>query len=462
MAIVILVSLIAVTVTFLVWDLVTRTAHRRRRDLVTFALLALLAVLALTGAIPWGGRYYLLAGVLLIHAAIAALRLLRARFADPAKAKAPKPVRPVRPVRRTVRAVCAVAGWTLATAPALLVPAHADLPEPTGPLAVATTVATYVDPERPDPYAASDPRYVNVEFWYPAEGDGTDGPYPLLVFSHGFIGVRHTNDTMFAELASHGYVVASIDHPHQAYATEGLDGGTARFSFRYIGQYLWGGAGTAADFYPVFREWTKIRVADFDLALDSILDRAAAGDPAPYSLVDVTRIAAGGHSMGGAAALAVARERDDIDAVIALEAPVFGDITGATGEAGTASEGWTWLDEPWTVPTLNVYSDAEWPVVSNPAKATDTTSLYYRNAQWIGDQTPGVVSVHLVGVSHLALTDMAIRSPRLVRLLDATLSRVPDSAEDLSARILVLNQLALEFLDSTLKGTGDFAPAAEQ
>ncbi len=62
-------------------------------------------------------------------------------------------------------------------------------------------------------------RQVNVEFWYPSDGGGK---YPLVVFSHGALGIKTSNTSTFIELASHGYVVCSIDHPYQALFTRGL------------------------------------------------------------------------------------------------------------------------------------------------------------------------------------------------------------------------------------------------
>ncbi|HVR74960.1 MAG TPA: hypothetical protein VMT52_11535 [Planctomycetota bacterium] len=45
------------------------------------------------------------------------------------------------------------------------------------------------------------------------------GRFPLLVFSHGNGGVRHQNLSQLEHLASHGYVVASPDHPGNAGVT---------------------------------------------------------------------------------------------------------------------------------------------------------------------------------------------------------------------------------------------------
>ena len=41
----------------------------------------------------------------------------------------------------------------------------------------------------------------------------------MLLFSHGFSGLRMQNTAQFEELASHGYVVASVDHTYDSVIT---------------------------------------------------------------------------------------------------------------------------------------------------------------------------------------------------------------------------------------------------
>ncbi len=46
-----------------------------------------------------------------------------------------------------------------------------------------------------------------------------DAPFPVLVFSHGLVGIRQQNSSLFQELASWGYVVVAIDHTDAAAVT---------------------------------------------------------------------------------------------------------------------------------------------------------------------------------------------------------------------------------------------------
>jgi predicted dienelactone hydrolase len=105
-----------------------------------------------------------------------------------------------------------------------------------GPFAVGVRTTDLVDPERERPLA--------VETWYPADAAhaGADlatdtkdryrlipglphttqdavrdarpatGRFPLVAFSHGFGSHRRQSTFLCTHLASHGYVVAAVDH----------------------------------------------------------------------------------------------------------------------------------------------------------------------------------------------------------------------------------------------------------
>ncbi|OZM83968.1 hypothetical protein [Pseudonocardia sp. MH-G8] len=145
------------------------------------------------------------------------------------------------------------------------------LPTPTGPYAIGTRTYHWVDTTRADVFTAEpdDRRELVVQLWYPATAvpsaprapyvrdAGVLGPlarlmglpefvlrhfehvrthavadapvadggrYPVLLFSHGRGGYRQHNTAQVEELASHGYVVATIDHPHAAAGVAFPDG----------------------------------------------------------------------------------------------------------------------------------------------------------------------------------------------------------------------------------------------
>src|SRR5690606_38626425 len=99
-----------------------------------------------------------------------------------------------------------------------------------------------------------------------------------------------------------------------------------------------------------YQKWLAVRTGDINFVLDTILNRVAAGQDGVYGLIDGAKIGLIGHSLGGSAMLAVPRQRDDIDAVIALEAPFLYDIVGTNqGE-------FIFTSQDYPVPMLNVYS----------------------------------------------------------------------------------------------------------
>jgi dienelactone hydrolase len=152
------------------------------------------------------------------------------------------------------------AGPAWAMAPAML-----TLPRPTGPYRIGTVSLHLVDRSRPDPVAgAGRHRELMISVWYPAAAsrqplasrhppapwmtassmralladNGFDadaaaaprtvaresfpvlrGRFPVVLYSHGAGGHRSETTDVVQELASHGYVVVTVDHTYDAYTS---------------------------------------------------------------------------------------------------------------------------------------------------------------------------------------------------------------------------------------------------
>lgn len=60
--------------------------------------------------------------------------------------------------------------------------------------------------------APIEPVMANVEFWLPPDFQSGKGPWPLIIFSHGFGGCAKQSTFLTAYLAEQGYIVAAPDH----------------------------------------------------------------------------------------------------------------------------------------------------------------------------------------------------------------------------------------------------------
>jgi predicted dienelactone hydrolase len=232
------------------------------------------------------------------------------------------------------------------------------LPEPTGPYPAGTTSVWLRDTSRPDPWVAEvSVRELMVSLWYPAaSSDGRRARYmtpaesrlqltsrditgilpdalstvrtnaavdatpagprrglPLVVLSPGFTNSRSTLTGLAEDLASHGYVVAGIDHTYESFATAFPDGRvtTARAREAPRGRGFW-------------EKVTAGRAADVGFVLGELTGAHPAWPGA--ALIDPSRMAMAGHSAGGAAVIAAiladSRIRAGIDMDGATCAPI--------------------------------------------------------------------------------------------------------------------------------------------
>ena len=202
-----------------------------------------------------------------------------------------------------------------------------------GPLPVGVRTENWSDPAR-------DGRSLPTEIWYPATDEfrGKDlaeatrdayelipgfppgwqtavrdaaarkGSFPLVVFSHGFGSHRRQSTFLCTHLASHGYIVAAMDH----------SGNTI---FEMVQMMMAAQMGTPPpDATGLLPELIAARPADVGFVIDRMLEGPlrAAG-----CIVDEKRIGMSGHSFGGWTTLATTARDRRIRAALAL-APAGG------------------------------------------------------------------------------------------------------------------------------------------
>lgn len=234
------------------------------------------------------------------------------------------------------------------------------LPEPTGPYPIGTTNLYLVDNTRPETFTQrlDDHREIMVQVWYPAQVEPGDSPdaymehipfqlshlslvrthayqdapvldvqssYPVLIFSHGYIGLVEQNLTQMEELASHGYIVCSIAHTYQAQATVFPDGRTMPVDLALSKDFMKGMPPTQAMYAEHLQIWT-----DDTLFLMDELESIQTGERKSLlaGKLDMNRLGIFGMSFGGVTAVQVCAVDDRCRAGISLDAGLPRDYSG--------------------------------------------------------------------------------------------------------------------------------------
>lgn len=351
-------------------------------------------------------------------------------------------------IKKPIRAL-SICGALIAVAAALFLWFNPSwsFPQTTGEYEVAVSESILIDESRIEPYENDGSfRSLNIGLWYPKNYTADNNTCPLIVFSHGSFGIKESNESLYRELASHGYVVCAIDHTYQCLDTVDADGKKVGIDGSYMNQVM--GASDKdekkrEELVEFFSQWMKIRMDDMGFVLDTIFNSADKGDSAAdgaYLLIDTKKIGVMGHSLGGAAALGMGRVRNDVDAVIALEAPFMYDVKGI-------SDGdFVWNETAYPIPLLSVYSDSSWHILGSSPQ-------YAGNFAILKDTSETTFDIYAKGAGHMTLTDLALSNPPLCLMFGQELFL------DADAYTRKLNQTYLDFFDCYLKGNKAYNPA---
>lgn len=163
------------------------------------------------------------------------------------------------------------------------------------------------------------------------------GRHPLVVFSHGFGAHRRQSTFLCTHLASHGYVVAAMDHA----------GNTIFETVQWMMAAQMGQPPPDPD--AILAEAIPARPADVSFVIDRLL-AGVEGIPE----LDAERIGMSGHSFGGWTTLMVTGRDPRVRAALAL-APAGG-WTPLPGEALRDALDFAWGRD---VPTLFLVADAD-------------------------------------------------------------------------------------------------------
>lgn len=419
----------------------------KNRLLVRAAEVAIVLIALL---LPYGQKWRLipLTGFLAVLGIIALLRWLGGRRKDNVKKKTGSAI---------INCIFSILFISLLLVPAFLFTGYKGLPV-SGQYPIAQTSVIVIDSSRTDPFEQDGSlREVPVHFYYPAEVEKGE-QFPLIVFSHGAFGYYESNTSTYMELASNGYVVAALDHPHHAFFTQDTAG-----KMVLVDQGFFQTATTLnnsnsydnpEECYPIYREWMDLRTADMNSVLDAL---KAAGESGKLNdtlflpknnadsilsvlkMIDMTKIGLMGHSMGGATSVQVGRERDDISAVIDLDGTMLGEYLGVEDGDYVINA------EPYTVPLLEF---ANWEQY-NERKEYPSLGYFYPNEVLLshGEEC---CYVTVRDTLHMDFTDLPLLSPTLGNMFG---SGVRDNAETMT----IVNGLVRDFFNAYLKGDGAFS-----
>lgn len=304
-------------------------------------------------------------------------------------------------LRQLSRRVEVILAGTAALFSLLSLAGGALLPVPvpfpiTGPYLVGTREIELVDPTRQEIYGEDPggPREFTAQIWYPAaptaddqrapwmpaiEGAGpviardfglppfalghlqhveanaflgappasTGGPFPTLIFSHGWEGFKEQNIYQVEELASHGYVVVGIKHTYGAVLTVFPDGRQLPSDQDALP------AGVSQSAYDrasdrLSEQWA----GDIGWTLDELARWNGDGEWFLAGRLDLNTVGVLGHSTGGGAAVRFCLTDTRCDAVLGMDVwaePIQRVIAARELTRPAAflySENWDSLDHP--------------------------------------------------------------------------------------------------------------------
>ncbi|MEY9974285.1 dienelactone hydrolase [Lysinibacillus sp. RC46] len=429
MGILLLLTAVIFEIAFAIYCIATKQNHKKLKNWIRITVFIVFVILTVSSVIVWSFSWIMLAILLFLLAVYGTVSLILKK----------KNIKQYKTSTIVWKSIMMILIFVFVLSPVIIFPQYQS-PKVTGEYEVATATDTYIDKSRIEEFSdKGDNRIVNVEFWYPKNADGT---YPLLVFSHGAYGIKTSNSSTYTELASHGYIVVSIDHPYHSFYTRSEDGIVTMISpdFKNEVENTNKGLYSNEERYNIIQKWMKLRTDDMNFVIDTILTKAKSDNDPIYQHINTEKIGVFGHSMGGAASVLLGRERDDVSAVVNIDAPFFSELI-----YNKADDNFMASSKAYTTPLFNIYSDDVW-------RQLNRTPVYVAN-KLNNKQFEGAYTTHFKGAKHLSLTDLPLFSPILANILQGGKADI-----DKYYCIETENELILKFFDFELKGIGHFAP----
>lgn len=365
------------------------------------------------------------------------------------------------------------------------------LPEPSGRFQVGTQAFHWTDDSRAEPFAPTPngKRELMVQVWYPAQAvsgervpfipdprilrpmaanyglpgftfeylrdvsshSRNEAPvakeqpaYPLILANPGFGSSRFLHTSQAEELASHGYIVAVIDHTYNTFATEFPDGRvtTDKTSVLFSPDQDYNEETAARD------QLGEALTEDAAFVLDRFQQIQSGQIPSLLQgRIDLAHIGTFGHSIGGATAYDTAYD-ERIDAGIDLDGGLY-----RVHERGALRKPFLFLNSESEARRLQrIMEDRSY----TDTELAETGSTREREEQVAADKKAelermrkavdyGGQALYIDGTEHLNFTDVQLVSP-VFKLLGAAGPISPKRAD------AVIDAYMLDFFDTYLKG----------
>lgn len=424
---IIFLMLIGIEIVMLILRLKTKSNQVEAKNKISLITFVIMILLALFQIIQLSFRWYLIFIVLLIQAVIAIVYFLKK--SKNIRIRKEKSFKTSSAIFTCIRRIV-LFGFSLFLA--MMFPQYKDLPV-TGEYDVATAIYTLEDTTRIETYSTEkENRKVTIEFWYP-KIQNNEKTFPLVIFSHGSFGFRGSNYSTFMELASNGYVVCSIDHTYYSFFTKQTDGKMVTVNQKFINDAI---AVQNNNYnenisYDLTHQWLDTRLADMNMVMDTILQNITDKQQDDvYQMIDTEKIGVFGHSIGGATAAQLGRNRKDIDAVIVIDGTLLGEaINFVDGKE-------ILIEDAYPIPILDIFNEEHYQ------NALENKSVY-ANMVMANNAAHGKQTV-FKKAGHLNFTDLPMFSPFLADIL---------GTGDINSRdcIETMNQIVLSYFNYYLK-----------
>jgi hypothetical protein len=382
-----------------------------------------------------------------------------------------KKISQARKIRCWLGLLLSILGLAVIVSAYLLLSIH-QLPKPTGPYSVGRIRYHWVDKARPEIFSPvlDDKRELAVTIWYPASsgtgmhrcdyadyadnamaiqhlaGDiglpgrwfhyllhhihpyaridallASGGPFPVLIFSHGFGSLPEFSTALIEDLSSHGYVIAGVNHAYASLVCPLSNGRSINFD-PLIEQPL----DKKRD------ELIQVLADDIRYVLTQIVKFNISDSSGRFSgMLDMNRVGVFGHSIGGEAATVACSQDSRFRVGLSLDSNV-----GAHTRKKHIQVPFLFLRENW----INMVSDDD---LKKMGSTREKLGRQFIDSTFDCLESDGYI-ITVNGFQHYDFTDAPLVSP-LFKLVGIT------GQVDALRSLRIVNEYSLALFDRYLK-----------